>query len=89
MGSKVATDGRVEEQFERPMKLENDELADVWGGLATAATLEGVNMLANTVLVLLPLLLEQVLMVVELVVKPVGAACVGGESPITFSGNSG
>lgn len=45
-------------------------------------------MLANTVLVVFPLLLEQlVLAVVVLVVKHVVAG-VGGDSPIAFSGNS-
>lgn len=45
-------------------------------------------MLANTVLVVFPLLLEQlVLAVVVLVVKHVVTG-VGGDNPIAFSGNS-
>lgn len=45
-------------------------------------------MLANTVLVVFPLLLEQLVMVVALVGKLVVAGVVG-DSPIAFSGNSG
>lgn len=49
--------------------------------------LEGANMLANTVLVVLPLLLEQLVMVLLVVIKHVVAG-VGGDNPIAFSGNS-
>ena len=63
------------------------EDADVWGGCEICVVVEGANILAKTVQLLLVLLLAQVVVMVVLVVKQVVAG-VGGERPIGLSGNS-
>lgn len=96
VGSMTETDGIDVEQSERDKaetRLEKED-GDVGccggGGCETAvAVAEGAKMLANTlvVLLLLQLLLQLVLKAAVAFVKLV-AACVSGDNPIGFSGNS-
>lgn len=89
MGSNTETDGSVvEQQSERAkaeIRLEKQDVDGVCvcGGCKTGtAAVEGAKILANTLLLLMQLLLDLLPMEVVVVVKHV-AACVTG-----FSGNS-
>lgn len=82
VGSAVEDDGRVVERSERPIAhIRSENVDDDWGGWDVNGVVEGAKILANTLVLLLLLLLE--LVTVPVVNDIVAGACCN--TPAGFS----